>query len=236
MTLEPKQAPISGLDPKTSRETARERPYIPTEPRDMEETNDTRKNPRGYNALLQLANLWYIRLKHLGLNLLKKTVKIINGISNLNIVKEEDFVCLAYDRNKAVRRLNLRVLLDPLKILNTLERDIFKVKPKPYNKRPVRLFIIDHKSQFKWVILLSNRQRPTIFNAIQGLFNSFKNRSYRYPTRFHFDNGNEINSLLQTWLQTIGTSFNTSAFYTYKQNGLIEQSVYILMDRLRATL
>src|SRR6266699_4037036 len=86
------------------------------------------------------------------------------------------------------------------------------------------------------MILLTNRQKPTVFNAIQGLFNGFKNRSYRYPTRFHFDGGNEINSLLQAWLQTIGTSFSTSAPYTYEQNGLIERSVCVLIDRLRATL
>src|SRR6266699_6701187 len=86
------------------------------------------------------------------------------------------------------------------------------------------------------MILLSNRQGPTVFNAIQGLFNSFKNRSYRYPTQFHFDGGNEINSLLQAWLQTIGTSFSTSALYTHEQNGLIERSIRVLMDRLRATL
>src|SRR6266566_9626267 len=84
--------------------------------------------------------------------------------------------------------------------------------------------------------LLPNRQRPIIFNIIQSLFNGFKNRSYRYPTQFHFDGSNEINSLLQAWLQTIGTSFNTSAPYTYEQNGLIERSIRILIDRLRVTL
>ncbi len=115
---------------------------------------------------------------------------------NLDAVKEEDFVYLAYDRSKAVRKPNLKALLDLLKILNTLKEDIFKIKPKLYNKQPIRLFIIDCKSQFKWVIFLPNRQRPTIFNIIQGLFNSFRNRSYRYPIRFHFDSGNEINSLL----------------------------------------
>ena len=86
------------------------------------------------------------------------------------------------------------------------------------------------------MILLPNRQGPTVFNAIQGLFNSFKNRSYRYPNRFHFDGGNEINSLLQAWLQTVGTSFSTSAPYTHEQNGLIERSVRVLMDRLKATM
>ena len=136
------------------------------EPQDMEETDDTHKNPRNYNALLQLANLWHIRLGHLNLNLFKKTIKITSGIPNLDVVKEEDFVYLAYDRSKAVRRPNLRAPPDPLKILNTLEEDIFKVKPKSYNKQPIRLFIIDRKSRFRWVILLPNRQRPIVFNVI----------------------------------------------------------------------
>ena len=209
---------------------------MPAEPRDIEETDDMRRNPKGYNALLQLANLWYIRLEYLGLNLLKKTVKITNGMLNLDVVKEEDFVCLTYDRSKVVRKPNLKIFPDSSKILDTLEGDTFKVKPKPYNKRPIGLFIIDRKSQFRWIIFLSNRQRPTVFNVIQGLFNGFKNRSYRYSIRFHFDGGNKINSLLQAWLQTIGTSFNTSASYIYEQNGLIERSVRVLIDCLRVTL
>ncbi len=143
---------------------------------------------------------------------------------------------MACDRSKAVRRPNLKALPDPLKILDILEGDTFKIKPRPYNKRPIGLFIIDRKLRFKWVIFLLNRQGPTVFNAIQSLFNGFKNRSYRYPTRFHFDGGNEINSLLQAWFQTIGTSFSTSAFYTYEQNDLIERSVRVFIDRLRAML
>ncbi len=65
---------------------------------------------------------------------------------NLNVIKEEDFICLAYNRNKAVRRPNLKVLLNPLKILNTLKENIFKVKPRLYNKRSIKLFIINRKS------------------------------------------------------------------------------------------
>ena len=45
------------LDSKTSRRTAKEKPYIPAEPRDVEETDDTYRNPKGYNTLLQFANL-----------------------------------------------------------------------------------------------------------------------------------------------------------------------------------
>src|SRR6266566_4188499 len=86
------------------------------------------------------------------------------------------------------------------------------------------------------MILLPNRQGPTVFNVIQGLFNSFKNCSYRYLNRFHFDGGNEINSLLQAWFQTVGTSFSTSALYIYEQNGLIERFVCVFMDCLRVTM
>ncbi len=57
VTIRPDEALIGGLDPETSRGPARERLYVPAEPRDVEETDDTRRNPRDYNALLQLANL-----------------------------------------------------------------------------------------------------------------------------------------------------------------------------------
>ncbi len=52
MTVMPEQASIDGLNFKTSRGTVRERPYISVEPRDIEETDDKRRNLRGYNALL----------------------------------------------------------------------------------------------------------------------------------------------------------------------------------------
>ena len=68
---------------------------------------------------------------------------------NLNGIKKEDFIYLAYNRSKAVKKPNLKALPNPLKILDTLKGDTFKVKPKPYNKRPIELFIIDRKSQFK---------------------------------------------------------------------------------------
>ncbi len=56
VTVGPKQASIGGLDLETSRGTARERPCMFAEPRDVEETDDTRKNLKGYNALLQFAS------------------------------------------------------------------------------------------------------------------------------------------------------------------------------------
>jgi len=52
----PEQASIGGLGLETSQGTARERPYVPVELRDIEETDDTYRNPKGYNTLLQLVS------------------------------------------------------------------------------------------------------------------------------------------------------------------------------------
>ena len=52
-----KKASISGLDLETSRRTAKKKPYIPAEPRNIEKTGDIYRNPKYYNAPLQLANL-----------------------------------------------------------------------------------------------------------------------------------------------------------------------------------
>ncbi len=48
---------ISGLDFETFRKTVKKRFYVLVEPRDVEETDDMRRNPRGYNVLLQLVSL-----------------------------------------------------------------------------------------------------------------------------------------------------------------------------------
>jgi len=52
VTIGLKQASINGLNPEISRGTARERPYMPAEPPNVEKTDNTHKNPRDYNALL----------------------------------------------------------------------------------------------------------------------------------------------------------------------------------------
>ncbi len=52
VTVEPNEALIGGLDRETSRGTVKERPCMPAKPRDVEETSDIRRNPRGYNTLL----------------------------------------------------------------------------------------------------------------------------------------------------------------------------------------
>jgi len=81
-------------------------------------TKPSKRSPK----LLKLAYLWHKKLGHISLRLLKKTAKIAQRVPNFNSISEEDFLCLAYNRAKAVRRLNHRPIDNPKSILNSLKK------------------------------------------------------------------------------------------------------------------
>ncbi|KAK2069413.1 hypothetical protein P8C59_003998 [Phyllachora maydis] len=159
---------------------------------------------RDYYNLLNLAKLWHVRLGHIGLRLLKKTSSITKGLPNFDKIKEADFHCSSYDRGKAVRRVSKALIPNPPRVLDSIEGDTVKIRPRPYNRNPIVLLLVNRKSR--------------------GLRNGFG----RYPTKFHFDGGTEITDLLTTWLAKRGIKFSTSAPYIHEQNSLVERSCFIL--------
>ncbi|KAK2074625.1 hypothetical protein P8C59_008819 [Phyllachora maydis] len=157
-----------------------------------------------YYNLLNLAKLWHVRLGHIGLRLLKKTSSITKGLPNFDKIKEADFHCSSCNRGKAVRRVSKALIPDPPRVLDLIEGDTVKIRPRPYNRNPIVLLLVNRKSR--------------------GLRNGFG----RYPTKFHFDRGTKITDLLTTWLAKRGIKFSTSAPYIHEQNGLVERSCFIL--------
>ncbi|KAK2069085.1 hypothetical protein P8C59_003692 [Phyllachora maydis] len=185
---------------------------------------------RDYYNLLNLAKLWHVRLGHIGLRLLKKTSSITKGLPNFDKIKEADFHCSSYDRGKAVRRVSKALIPDPPRVLDSLEGDTVKIRPRPYNRNPIVLLLVDRKSRYRWVFNLPNKSGPIVANAIKGFFRGLRNGFGRYPTKFHFDGGTEITDLLTTWLAKRGIKFSTSAPYIHEQNGLVERSVTVILD------
>ncbi|KAK2066259.1 hypothetical protein P8C59_000090 [Phyllachora maydis] len=183
---------------------------------------------RDYYNLLNLAKLWHVRLRHIGLRLLKKTSSITKGLPNFDKIKEADFHCSSCDRGKAVRRVSKALIPDPPRVLDSIEGYTIKIRPRPYNRNPIVLLLVDRKSRYRWVFNLPNKSGPIVANAIKGFFRGLRNRFGKYPTKFHFDGGTEITDLLTTWLAKRGIKFSTSAPYIYKQNGLVERSCFIL--------
>ncbi|KAK2069249.1 hypothetical protein P8C59_003846 [Phyllachora maydis] len=165
-----------------------------------------------YYNLLNLAKLWHVRLGHIGLRLLKKTSSITKGLPNFDKIKEADFHCSSCDRGKVVRRVSKALIPDPPRVLDLIEGDTVKIRPRPYNRNPIVLLLVNRKSR--------------------GLRNGFG----RYPTKFHFDGGTEITDLLTTWLAKRGIKFSTSAPYIHEQNSLVERSVRVILDRVRCTI
>lgn len=205
------------------------------EPTTTSTTIDTTTSS-SYSKLLKVALLWHVRLGHLSLRLLKKTTKITSGMPNLDSIKEVDFQCSACNKAKATRKKVFQPIPDPPNVLDSIEGDTLRIKPIPHNKLSVCLLLVDRKSRYRWVLLLPNKEGPTILNTIKGLFKGLKNKYGKYPTKFHFDGGNEVNSLLQAWLAKKGIDFSTSNPYTHEQNGLAERSIRVILDRVRATM
>ncbi|KAK2069722.1 hypothetical protein P8C59_004276 [Phyllachora maydis] len=167
---------------------------------------------------------------HIGLRLLKKTSSITKGLPNFDKIKEADFHCSSYDRGKAVRRVSKALIPDPPRVLDSIEGDTVKIRPRPYNRNPIVLLLVNRKSRYRWVFNLPNKSGPIVANAIKGFFRGLRNGFGRYPTKFHFDGGTEITDLLTTWLAKRGIKFSTSAPYIHEQNGLVERSVRVILD------
>ncbi|KAK2074171.1 hypothetical protein P8C59_008398 [Phyllachora maydis] len=183
---------------------------------------------RDYYNLPNLAKLWHVRLGHIGLRLLKKTSSITKGLSNFDKIKEADFHCSSYNRGKAVRRVSKSLIYNPPRVLDLIEGDTVKIRPRPYNRNPIVLLLVDRKSRYRWVFNLPYKSGPIVANAIKGFFRGLRNSFGRYPTKFHFDRGTKITDLLTTWLAKRGIKFSTSAPYIHEQNGLVERLCFIL--------
>ncbi|KAK2072755.1 hypothetical protein P8C59_007090 [Phyllachora maydis] len=163
-------------------------------------------------------------------NLLNLAKFITKGLPNFDKIKEADFHCSSYDRGKAVRRVSKALIPDLPRVLDSIAGDTVKIRPRPYNRNPIVLLLVDRKSRYRWVFNLPNKSGPIVANAIKGFFRGLRNGFGRYPTKFHFDGGTKITDLLTTWLAKRGIKFSTSAPYIHEQNGLVEQSVRVILD------
>ncbi|KAK2070838.1 hypothetical protein P8C59_005305 [Phyllachora maydis] len=130
--------------------------------------------------------------------------------------------------NKVEKAISSPTLKEPN--IDSIEGDTVKIRPRPYNRNPIVLLLVDRKSRYRWVFNLPNNSGPIVANAIKGFFRGLRNGFGRYPTKFHFDGGTEITDLLTTWLAKRGIKFSTSAPYIYEQNGLVERSVRVILD------
>ncbi|KAK2069333.1 hypothetical protein P8C59_003924 [Phyllachora maydis] len=157
-------------------------------------------------------------------NLLNLAKFITKGLPNFDKIKEADFHCSSYDRGKAVRRVSKALIPDPPRVLDSIKGDTVKIRPRPYNRNPIVLLLVDRKSRYRWVFNLPNKSGPIVANAIKGFFRGLRNGFGRYPTKFHFDGGTEIIDLLTTWLAKRGIKFSTSAPYIHEQNGLVDHT------------
>ncbi|KAK2072806.1 hypothetical protein P8C59_007140 [Phyllachora maydis] len=78
-------------------------------------------------------------------NLLNLAKFITKGLPNFDKIKEADFHCSSYDRGKAVRRVSKALIPDLPRVLDSIEGDTVKIRPRPYNRNPIVLLLVDRK-------------------------------------------------------------------------------------------
>ncbi|KAK2067962.1 hypothetical protein P8C59_001661 [Phyllachora maydis] len=109
---------------------------------------------------------------HIGLRLLKKTSSITKGLPNFNKIKEADFHCSSCDRGKAVRRVSKALIPDLPRVLDLMEGDTIKIRPRPYNRNPIVLLLVDRKilktSTVKFIEDNTVLSQPTDNTALEG--------------------------------------------------------------------
>ncbi|KAK2074444.1 hypothetical protein P8C59_008651 [Phyllachora maydis] len=95
-------------------------------------------------------------------NLLNLAKFITKGLPNFDKIKEADFHCSSYDRGKAVRRVSKALIPNLPRVLDSIEGDTVKIRPRPYNRNPIVLLLVNRK---KDNIVLS---QPTDNTALEG--------------------------------------------------------------------
>ncbi|KAK2073327.1 hypothetical protein P8C59_007616 [Phyllachora maydis] len=140
-TLEgaPYQSPCKTREPKPLTGT-RDLPCIPREP--VVKGNEVEK-------AISSPTLKEPNIGHIGLRLLKKTSSITKGLPNFDKIKEADFHCSSYDRGKAVRRVSKALIPDLPKVLDLIEGDTVKIRPRPNNRNPIVLLLVNRKKRLR---------------------------------------------------------------------------------------
>ena len=182
---------------------------------------------------IKQAILWHTRLGHIGLDLLKKTARIINGMPNLQKVQDHHFHCRSCDTAKMLRRPSKQAVADPPKVLGRLEGDIVTIAPTALNKKAYALIFVERKSRFRFIRLLITKDQAATEarSLIEHLWNTYG----QYPAHIHYDGGREI-LVLKPYLINKGITFSESSAYAHNQNGLAERHIRVILERLRASM
>ncbi|KAK2072767.1 hypothetical protein P8C59_007102 [Phyllachora maydis] len=107
---------------------------------------------------------------NIGLYLLKKTSSITKGLPNFNKIKEADFHCSSYNRGKAVRRVSKALIPNLPRVLDLIEGDTVKIRPRPYNRNPIVLLLVNRKMELVNSTAITNKETT----SFQALFNELE--------------------------------------------------------------
>jgi len=183
--------------------------------------------------MIKAARLWYVRLGHIRLNLLRKTALVTKRMPDLSGIRPKHIACKSYNAVKLLRQPSFKAIINPPNALGRIKEDIFVIRPIPLNNKPYRLILVDWKTRFKIIRLLKSKDK--IITKAKATIEEINNTFKRYPVYLYYDKGKEI-SRLRPYLRKKGIIFSESSPYTYNQNGLAKRIIQVVLKRLRAVI
>jgi len=163
-------------------------------------------------VIIEAARLWYVRLGHIRLDLLRKTALVTKGMPDFSGIRLEYIACKSCNVAKLLRRPFSKAIIDPFNALGRIKGDVFVIRPIPLNNKLYRLILVDWKTRFKIIRLLKSKDKVVIEvkAAIEEINNTFK----QYPIYLYYNKGKEI-SRFRPYLRKKGIIFSESSPYAY---------------------
>jgi len=94
-------------------------------------------------AMIETTRLWYVRLGHIKLDLLKKTALITKGMPDFSSIRPEHIACKSCNAAKLLQQPSSKAITNPPDALRRIKGDVFVIRPIPLNNKPYRLILVD---------------------------------------------------------------------------------------------
>lgn len=198
-----------------------------------EETSEPSKvPPANTDPNLIKSRLWHRRLAHPGIEVLRKTASMVDGI-DIKSTELAERPCDICDLTKSLRYRSGGNLPRADKALRILHLDSFQIKPAALSGIRWGALLTDDFSRMRWCVYSKNKGELGL--AVRDRCAQLQNEYDSRIATLHMDGGAEFQPTeLGKWAIPAGIRVELSAAYTPEENPVAETSNRIVFTKARA--
>ena len=191
---------------------------------------------KSYAAVCKVnkAQLWHSRLGHFNMEIVKRTIKAVDGINDIDV--NEDFYCDDCALGKMARQPYPRSEKHDIITGQVIHVDLSgKITPTSLGKSNYFMLAVDKKTGFTMSYFL--KQKSQAADAVINFIKFIEKQTGNHVKTLRSDNGGEfVCSELSTYLDKKGIVHGLSAPYSPEQNGVIERAMRTIGESMRTMM